>query len=326
VRPATPLICQFITERRQEFGVAPICRAVTSLGVPIAPRTYWAQVTRPPSKRALWDMSITELLAGFYEPGQQGRRPPESLYGSLKMWAHLQRLGVPVARCTIERLMRDNGWHGAMRAKKVRTTIADPAAERPADLVKRHFTAARPDQLWVADFTYVPMVAGFGYTALVIDAFAGRIVGWECSLSKHTAFVESAIHQATALRRRQGHPLAGGTIHHSDAGSQYTAVHFGETLQLDGLIPSIGTVGDALDNALAETTIGLYKTECVRDDSPFRRGPLTTLAVLEEITSAWVHWYNTSRLMHRLGRRPPAEAEASYYATTAPANPPVHTN
>jgi transposase InsO family protein len=326
VRPATPLICQFITSHRQEVGVAPICRALSTLGVPIAPRTYWAQVTRPPSQRVLWDTTITELLASFYEPDEQGRRPSESLYGSLKMWAHLQRLGVPVARCTIERLMRDNGWRGATRARKVRTTIADPTAERAPDLVNRHFTAERPDQLWVADFTYVPMAVGFGYTALVIDAFAGLIVGGECSLSKHTAFVESAIRQAVALRRRQGHPLAGDTIHHSDAGSQYTAVHFGETLQLQGLTPSIGTVGDALDNALAETTIGLYKTECVRDGSPFRRGPITTLADLDDITSAWVHWYNTNRLMHRLGRRPPAEAEADYYAITHPTNPPVHTN
>jgi putative transposase len=125
-------------------------------------------------------------------------------------------------------------------------------------------------------------------------------VGWECSLGKHIAFVESTIRQATALRRRQGHPLTGDTIHHSDAGSKYTAVHFGETLLLEGLIPSIGTAGDVLDNALAETTIGLYKTECVRDGSPFRRGPLATLAGLDEITSAWVHWYNSSRLMHRL--------------------------
>lgn len=213
-----------------------------------------------------------------------------------------------------------------MRAKKVRTTLADPTAERAPDLVNRHFTAARPDQLWVADFTYVPMAVGFGYTALIIDAFAGHIVGWECSLSKHTAFVESAIRQAAALRRRQRHPLTGDTIHHRDAGSQYTAVHLGETLLLEGLTPSIGTVGDALDNTLAETTIGLYKTECVRDGSPLRCGPIVTLADLDEITSAWVHWYNTSRLMHRLGRRPPAEAEADYYATTDPANPPVHTN
>lgn len=283
-------------------------------------------MARSPSKRALWDMSITEILAGFYESDERGRRAPESLYGSLKMWAHLQRLGVPVARATVERLMREHGWRGVARAKKVRTTVADPAADRAPDLVKRQFTAAGPDQLWVADFTYVPMTAGFGYTAFVIDAFAGLIVGWECSLSKETAFVESAIRQAAAFRNRQGHPLAGGTIHHSDAGSQYTAVRFGETLMLTGLTPSIGTVGDALDNALAETTIGLYKTECVRENSPFRRGPLATLADLEEATSAWVHWYNTERLMHRLGRRPPAEAEADHYATTDTANPAAHTS
>ena len=288
MRPAAPLICEFITEHRQDFGVAPICRALTFLGVPIAPRTYFAQVTRPPSKRALWDVSITEILAGFYEPDERGRRAPESLYGSLKMWTHLQRLGVPVARCTVERLMRDHGWHGATRAKTVRTTVADPAAERAPDLVRRQFTAARPDQLWVADFTYVPISSGFGYTAFVIDAFAGLIVGWECALSKETVFVESAIRQAAAFRSRQGHPLTGSTIHHSDAGSQYTAVRFGDTLTLAGLTPSIGTVGDALDNALAETTIGLYKTECVRENSPFRHGPLTTLPDLEEATSTWV--------------------------------------
>lgn len=248
------------------------------------------------------------------------------MYGSLKMWTHLQRLGVPVARVTVERLMRENGWRGATRARTVRTTIADPTAQRAPDLVKRQFTADRPDQLWVADFTYVPMTTGFGYTAFVIDAFAGLIVGWECSLSKHTAFVESAIRQAVSLRSRQGHPLAGGTIHHSDAGSQYTAVRFGETLMLAGLTPSIGTVGDALDNALAETTIGLYKTECVREGSPFRYGPLARLANLEEATSAWVAWYNNDRLMHRLARHPPAEAEADYYATTDTANPATHTN
>jgi putative transposase len=208
----------------------------------------------------------------------------------------------------------------------VRTTVADPAAERAPDLVKRCFTAARPDQLWVAEVTYVPMTSRFGYTAFTIDAFAGRIVGWECSLSKETAFVESAIRQAVAFRVRQGHPQPGGTIHHSDAGSQYTAVRFGETLMLAGLTPSIGTVGDALDNALAETTIGLYKAECVRENSPFRHGPITTLADLEESTSARVTWYNNDRLMHRLGRIPPAEAEANYYATTTTANPAAHTN
>jgi putative transposase len=317
-----PLICEFIASRRQEYGVAPICRALGVLGVQIAPRTYRAHLARPPSKRALWDAAISEVLAGYYEPDEQGRRPPECLYGATKMWAYLNREGIEVARCTVERLMRANGWRGATRGRKVRTTVADPAAIRAPDLVNRHFHAAAPGLLHVADFTYVPLAGGgFGYTAFVIDAYAGLIPGWECSTSKHTSFVEAAIRQAVACRRRQGHPLGEGAIHHSDAGSQYTAVHFGQTLFLEGLTPSIGSVGDAYDNALAETTIGLYKTECVRADSPFRHGPIHTLADLEEITSAWVHWYNTRRLMHRLGRIPPAEAEAAYYAATEAATP-----
>ena len=147
----------------------------------------------------------------------------------------------------------------------------DPGHSRAPDLVKRHFQAGRPGQLHVADFTYVPLDGGgFGYTAFVVDAFAGLIAGWECSLCKQTAFVERAVRQAAALRARQGHPLGGGAVHHSDAGSQYTSVHFTETLLLEGLAPSVGTVGDALDNALAETTVGLYKTECTRVGSPFR--------------------------------------------------------
>jgi putative transposase len=220
VRPATALICQFITEHRQEFGVVPICDALSSLGVPIAPRTYYAHLQRAPSKRALWDMTITELLAGLYELDERGHRPPESLYGSLKMWAHLQRQGVPVARCTVERLMRANGWRGATRTRKVRTTVVDPTADRAPDLVQRCFTAPRPDALWVADFTYGPMTGSrFGYTAFVIDAFAGTIVGWECAMSKHTTFVEAAVRQGVMRRRREGHPLC-GTVHHSDAGSQ----------------------------------------------------------------------------------------------------------
>jgi len=171
-----------------------------------------------------------------------------------------------------------------------------------------------PNRLLVADFTYGMLTTGaFAYVAFVIDAFAGTIVGWEASMSKETRFVESAIRQAAALRSRQGHPID-GAIHHSDAGSQYTAVHFGEALSLSGLRPSIGSVGDAYDNALAETTIGLYKNECVRPDSPFRRGPLRTLADVELITADYVSWYNQHRLMHRLGRVPPAEAEARYYA------------
>jgi transposase InsO family protein len=231
------------------------------------------------------------------------------------MWEHLRRQGIGVARCTVERLMRASGWRGVTRARTTRTTIPDPAHSRAPDLVNRDFTASQPGQLHVADFTYVPLDGGgFGYTAFCIDAFAGLIAGWECSLGKQTAFAEKAIRQAAALRARQGHPIGGRAIHHSDAGSQYTSVRFAETLMLAGLAGSVGSVGDAYDNALAETTIGLYKTECTRAGSPFRSGPIATLADLEDSTSAWVHWYNNHRLMHRLGRRPPAEAETEYYA------------
>ena len=298
---------------------------LTEHGCQIAPRTFYAWAAREPSKRALWDIALTEVLAGFYEPDEQGRRKPESLYGATKMWAHLQREGIEVARCTVERLMRARGWQGVVRAKKVRTTVADPDAVRPPDLVDRQFAVPAPSMLVVADFTYVRLSTGvFVYTAFAIDAFAGRIVGWQCSASKHTAFVESAIRQAASLRRMEGNPLMGNTIHHSDAGSQYTSVRFGETLMLAGLTPSIGSVGDAYDNALAETTIGLYKTEAVRKDSPFRRGPLDKLADVELLTADWVHWYNTSRLMHRLGRTPPAEFEAAYYAEHAAAETEAH--
>jgi transposase InsO family protein len=204
------VICQFIDAHRARFGVAPICRALSAHGVQIAPRTYWASCSRPASKRALWDTAVTEVLAGIYEPDERGRGPPESLYGSLKMWAHLQRQGIPVAKCTVERLMRANGWRGTARARTDRTTVPRPGDQRAPDLVNRQFTAAAPDQLHVADFTYVPMDGGgFGYTALVIDAFAGLITGWECSLAKQTAFVERAIRQAAGLRRRQGRPLTG---------------------------------------------------------------------------------------------------------------------
>jgi putative transposase len=289
---------------------------LTEHGVKIAPRTYYAWASRAPSKRSLWETTITEVLAGYYEPGEHAGRKPEALYGSLKMWAHLRRQGIEVARCTVERLMRANHWQGVRRVTRVRTTVADPAAHRAPDLVERRFRVQAPNRLLVADFTYVRLATEqFAYTAFVIDAYAGRIVGWECSMSKRTTFVESAIGQAAAFRARQGNPLLGNTIHHSDAGSQYTSVRFAESLLLAGMIPSIGSVGDAFDNALAETTIGLYKHEAIRTDSPFRRGHLTSLGDVEEITSDWVHWYNTSRLMHRLDRRPPAEYETQYYAS-----------
>ena len=224
--------------------------------------------------------------------------------GSLKMWAHLQRRGIPVARRTVERIMRRNRWRGVTRARRApRTTEPDPAAARAPDLVGRQWQVSAPNLLEVADFTYVPMTYGFGYTAFVVDAYAGVIVGWECSLVKDTGFVERALRHAVAFRVRQGHPFD-DAIHHSDAGSQYTAIHYGEALMLEGLIPSVGTVGDALDNALCETTIGLYKTECIRDGSPFRNGPIGTLADLENITSAWVAWFGYAGDLRRVSRGP----------------------
>jgi putative transposase len=308
-------VCEFVAEHKARFPVTAMCRALSAHGISIAPRTFHAWATRAPSKRALWDTTVTEILAGYYEPDKTGKRKPECLYGAEKMWAHLQREGIHVARCTVERLMRVAGWKGVVRREKVRTTEADPAGRRAGDLVNRQFRAPAPNMLVVADFTYVRLESGrFVYTAFVIDAYAGRIVGWECSVSKQTAFVESAIRQAAALRDREGNPLDGSTIHHSDAGSQYTSIHFGETLSLSGLRPSVGSVGDAFDNALAETTIGLYKTEAIREDSPFRRGPLRRLADIELVTAEWVSWFNRSRLMHRLGRKPPVEYEADYYA------------
>ena len=284
--------------------------------VRVAPRTFYAWRGRGLSRRALWDTTITELLAGYYQPDTDSRRRPESLYGAVKMWAHLNRQGVPVARCTVERLMRANGWRGVRRDRRVRTTISTPAG-RAGDLVNRRFHAAAPNQLLVADFTYVPVTAGgFGYTAFVIDAYAGAIVGWQVAGRADTDLVTRALTDAVDTRRRQGHPIGVGAVHHSDAGTQYTSIAFGQHLTDAGIRPSMGSVGDAYDNALAETTIGLYKTECIQPGqpgSPFHTG-LRTIGDVEAATAAWVHWYNTSRLMHRLGRRPPAEAETQHYA------------
>ena len=223
-RPAQPRltnsVCAFIADHRDRFGVAPICRVLTEHGVQIAPRTFYAWASRAPSKRSVWDAAITEVLAGFYEPDEDGRRQPESLYGSVKMWAHLQRQGFPVAKSAVERLMRRHGWQGVRRQKSIGTTIADPAAERAPDLVDRQFRVSAPNAFLVADFTYVKLVTGvFVYVAFVIDAYAGAIIGWEAANVKQTRFVKSAIRQAAALRARQGHRID-GAIHHSDARSQ----------------------------------------------------------------------------------------------------------
>jgi putative transposase len=280
------------------------------------------------SRRALWDTTITEVLAGYYDPAapgaldQRGRRRPESMYGAVKMWAHLNREGIEVARCTVERLMRLNGWAGVTRQARPRTTRSDPEAIRAPDLVDRQFTTSAPNLLWVADFTYVVRVDGrWCYTSFVIDAFAGTIVGWRVATTADAVMVTAAFTDAVAYRAQRGHPVGVGLIHHSDAGTQYTAARFAGQLAEAEFRPSIGSIGDAYDNALAETTIGLYKTECTRLGSPFNPHGLNTRADVEAATADWVHWFNTSRLMHRLGRRPPAEAELEHYAQPAVVQP-----
>lgn len=326
MRPApftTGELCEFIEAHRGRFGVAPICRALRRAGITIAPNTYRAWRRRGPSKRALWDATITEVLAGYYQPDGQDRRPPESLYGSRKMWAHLQRGGIEVARCTVERLMADNGWRGVTRAKAPRTTISDPDAGRAPDLVERQFRRSAPDLLWVADFTYVQRFAGrWCYAAFAIDAFAGTIVGWQVTATATAEMVMACFADGVELRTRQGHPVSPGAIHHSDAGSQYTAIRFAGQLADVEFRPSIGSVGDAYDNALAETTIGLYKAECTPVGSPFNPHGFHSVTDVETGTANWVHWYNTERLMHRLDRRPPAEAETEHY-DRQPADQPI---
>ena len=325
--PSTGQLCEFIETYRGQFGVAPICRALTSAGWKIAPNTYYAHRRRGPSKRALWDTTITEVLAGYYEPDAEGRRRPESLYGSVKMWAHLNREGIEVAKCTVERLMRLNGWAGVVRGRRPRTTIADPDAleRRPPDLVDRQFQVAAPNLLWVADFTYVTRIGGrWCYTAFTIDAFADAILGWQVTGTADAAMVTASFLDAVEYRARQRHPVTAGTVHHSDAGTQYTALRFAGQLAETDFRPSIGSVGDAYDNALAETTIGLYKTECTWQGSPFNPNGFHSIGDVETATAQWVHWFNTRRLLHRLSRRPPAEAEAEYYAQQ-PADQPVGT-
>jgi putative transposase len=313
VRPATAAVCRFIAEHKEEFGVAPICRALRLYDIKIAPRTYFAWLGRGPSRRELWEATLVEVLSGYYEPDGHGHRRPESLYGAEKMWAHLNRQGIPVARCTVERLMRRHGWQGVRRTRRVRTTVPDRAASRAPDLVDRRFAVPAPNRLLVADFTYVRTSRGFVYTAFVIDAFAGRIIGWQVAARATATMVERAMADALETRRRERHPIQTGAVHHSDAGTQYTSIAFGNQLAEQGIQPSIGSIGDAYDNALAETTIGLYKTECIQPGSPFHHG-LDTVEDVELATADWVHWFNTTRLMHRLGRRPPIEAEAEYYA------------
>lgn len=288
------------------FGVEPICRVLSGHGLKIAPSTYYAAKTRPASARAARDAHLKAEIIRVW-------RANFEVYGAYKVWRELNRQGTKVVWCTIERLMRELGLYGVRRGKKVRTTIADPRHERAADLLNRDFTETRPNQRWVADFTYVATYAGIVYVAFVVDIYSRAIVGWSASTSKRTKLVHDALDMALWRRERAGHKPGKGLIHHSDAGSQYTSFAFTAHLIEAGLDASIGTVGDTLDNALMESTIGLYKTELIKP-----RGPWKILSSVELATAEYVDWYNARRIHTAIGDVPPDEYEATYYAQHQP--------
>ena len=274
------------------FGVEPICQVLQ-----VAPSTYYAARCRPPSARQVRDEALTLKL-------RQVHAENFGVYGARKLWRQLHREGVPAARCTVERLLKQVGLVGAVRGKPKRTTIADETAARPADLVQRHFDAPAPNRLWVADLTYVRTWSGFVYVAFITDVCSRAIVGWQISRSLRSDLALDALEQA--LWSRQG-PLD-GLVHHSDRGVQYLSIRYTERLAEVGVVTSVGSRGDSYDNALAESVNGLYKTELVR-----KQGPWRGLEDLEFATLKWVDWYNHRRLFSALGYVPPAEYETNHY-------------
>ena len=286
----------YIDRHKDRYGVEPICRVL-----PIAPSTYHAARRWPPSARRRRDeqlkIEIRRVHAEHF-----------GVYGARKVWRQLHREGITAARCTVERLMGELHLEGVRRGKTYKTTTPDAAA-RPADLVERDFSAQRPNQLWVADLTYVATWSGFVYVAFVIDAFSRYLVGWQASRSLRTDLALDALEMAI-WRRRGG---LDGLVHHSDRGSQYLAIRYTERLAEAGAVTSVGSRGDSYDNALAETIIGLYKTELIR-----RRGPWKGLDEVEYATLEWVDWFNHRRLLGPIGHVPPAELEAAYHQREDP--------
>ena len=286
----------FIDDHREECGVEPICRQL-----PIAPSIYHEQKAREadPSrlpKRAVRDAALREEIERVWKENF-------GVYGARKVWRQLVREKVDVARCTVERLMGEMGLRGVVRGRKVKTTIADDLAKRPLDLVQRDFTADRPNQLWVADLTYVATWRGFVYVAFITDVFSRKIVGWRVSSSLRSDLALDALEQALHAR-----PDLENLVHHSDRGVQYLSIRYTERLDEAGIAPSVGSVGDSYDNALAETINGLYKTEVIR-----RNGPWRNLEEVEFATLEWVDWFNNRRLLEPIGNIPPVELEALYY-------------
>lgn len=340
------MIDAFIDDHRDEHGVEPICRTLALAGVAIAPSSYYARKTRPPSRRAVADAALDERLRQVHEANM-------SVYGVRKMWHALNRQSPPervgvaaagdtsdaaeqveqveqqaagdsaagrVARCTVERRMRALGLRGVTNARSTRTTRRAPAGDaRPEDRLNRDFTATAPDQRWVADITYVATWAGFVYVAFVMDLYSRRIVGWRVANTLRTDLALDALEHALWARRRDNSDLT-GLVHHSDRGAQYLAIRYTERLAQAGIEASVGSTGDSYDNAAAEALNKLYKKELI-----WRRGPWTGLDAVEIATLEWVDWYNNSRLHNHCGLTPPAEHEAAYYAAlnTAPAPAPA---
>ena len=293
---------QFVDDHRDTYGVESICPVV-----PIAPSTYFLEKARQAdptrrSARAQRDDGLRRAIQRVYDAQFQ-------VYGPRKVWRQLRREGERVARCTVQRLMRSMGLAGAVGGRAWVTTTRPAEGPRPTDLVDRNFTATRPNQLWVSDFTYVATWNGFVYTAFVVDVYARRIVGWRVSASLRTDFVLDALEQA--IQARRGGPLT-GLVHHSDRGTQYVSMRYTDRLADAGIAPSVGSRGDAYDNALAESVMALFKTEVIR-----RRGPWRTLEDVEFATLTWVDWFNTRRLLGPIGDIPPAEYEARYHQQAA---------
>lgn len=304
-RPHTPVA--FIDEHRARFGgVEPICRVLTEHDCKIAPSTYYAHHKRlkAPAARTVRDAELKPFIQQIFEVNYH-------VYGATKVWRELHRQGHLVARCTVERLMRELGVAGAVRGKKIITTIPDGSVERAPDLLDRNFVASAPNRCLVADFTHVSTWSGVVYVAFVVDTFSRRIVGWSAALSKEARLVLDALDMALWQRDRDEQPHKRGELmRHSDAGSQYTSFRLAEQLDAAGIAASIGSVGDAYDNALMESTTGLFKTELIKPGRPWR-----TLSQVELATAEWVDWYCHRRLHGEIGHIPPAEYETNYYFT-----------
>jgi len=292
------MMVEFIDGHRDEFGVEPMCRTLQ-----VAPSTFYAAKKRPPSARALRDAVMMPILLALWIANRK-------VYGAHKLWKAARRADHDIGRDQVARLMRQLGIEGVRRGRRVRTTRADPTAARPPDLVDRDFTATAPNELWVVDLTYVATWQGMAYVCFITDAFSRMIVGWRVASNMRTGMVLDALEMARWIR---GARLA-GLVAHSDAGTQFTSIRYGERLAELGATPSIGSVGDSFDNALAETVNGLYKTELIRGPD---QGPWKTIDDVELATLGWVHWYNTERLHGYLDDVPPAEYEAAHYAQLA---------